>query len=351
VFSLVAGLCASAPAGPAKASITFPGHNGRIAVVVTDPKDASRPTNVMTMSPAGSHRRLITHTRAGRDSGPTNVAFSPDGRRIVFDQRACGDTCHYNVGLMSSGGSHRHLITHHSHGFDTNFGFSPDGSRVGFTRDGDLFVVGTRRGRAKRLTHYGIGVAANSPAFSPDGERVLFSKFEATYRDGVAATSETICVVAIEGDEQTCVADGSSPQWALNGRAILFTDADGSGISRMRPDGSGRRRLISGPRVRLLAFAPDGGHLAFLRETANGRALFVAKPDGTRRRAIMHDTEDFEAGIDMAFSPDARQVVYRRGARTRLYFSRIDGSHDKRIRVVPERLEGPSGSLAWAPSA
>jgi Tol biopolymer transport system component len=351
VLTLVAGVSSYAPAGTAKASVTFPGHIGKIAVVVTDPRDVLRPTNVMTMSRTGSHRRLITHTRTGRDSGPTNVAFSPDGRRIVFDQRACGDTCHSSVGLMSSSGYHRHLITHRSQGFDTNFGFSPDGSRVGFTRDGDLFVAGAHGGRAKRMTHYGIGVAANNPGFSPDGKRILFSRFEASYRDGVAASSETVCIIAIASREQTCVADGSSPQWAPNGRAILFTDADGSGISRMGPDGSERKRLISGPRLRPMAVAPNGRHFAFLRETANGRTLFVAKSDGTRRRAIMHDTNDFEASIDMAFSPDARQVVYRRDARTRLYLSRIDGSHDTRIRVTPQRLEGPSGSLAWAPSA
>ena len=349
-ISLIAGLGAPALTGTATASATFPGKSGRIAVVVTDPRDASRPTNVMTMSQDGSHRTLITHTRAGREAGPTNVAFSPDGRRIVFDRRACGDTCHSNIGVMSSNGSHTRLLTQRRGGFDTNFGFSPGGSRIGFTRDGrDIFVVSAHGGRPQRLTHYGAGVAAIGPSFSPDGRTVLFDKFEATYRNGIAASTDTICVVAIASREESCLGAGSSPGWAPGGRSILFTDPDNSGISAMRPDGSDTTVLISGSRMRPLAFSPDGKHFAFLRETATGRRLFIAKSDGTQRRTITHDRKDFEDSFDLAFSPDAQQVIYRRGGRTAFYASRIAGSHEKRIPVTPRRIEGPSGSLAWAP--
>jgi Tol biopolymer transport system component len=352
LVSLIAGLGSPAVTGQATASATFPGKNGRIAVVVTDPKDVSRPTNVMTMAPDGSHRRLITRTAAGRGGGPTNVAFSADGRRMVFDRRVCGDTCHSNVGVMSANGSHMRLLTRRRHGSDTNFGFSPNGRWVGFTRDGDIFVVRARGGRPKRLTRYGIGTIAVSVSFSPDGESVVFDKFEARYRDGAGDFGDTICVVSIAGRDETCLGEGSSPLFAPNGQAIVFTEANGSGISKMRPDGSGRTRLISGSRMRPLAFSPDGARFAFLRDEGDERRkLFIAKPDGTRGRAITGDREDFEANFDMAFSPDARNVIYRRGWRKPLYASRIDGSRTKRIPVTPKRVAVPSGSVAWAPRA
>jgi len=339
-ISLIAGLGALALTGAATAADTFPGKNGRIAVVVTDRNDPSRPTNVMTMSPNGSYSKLITHTPSGRDAGPTNVAFSPDGRRIVFDRRACRETCHYNVGVMNSKGAHMHRLTTRRHGFDTNFGFSPDGSRIGFIRDsGEISVVGAHGGSRERLTHYGVGVSASSPSFSPDGKSVLFDKFEGSYH---------VCMVAIASRDETCLGEGSSPRWAPGGQAIVFTDADGSGIATMRPDGSDRTRLISGSRMRPLAFSPDGRHFAFLREAGTGRTLFVAKPDGTRQRAITHDRKDFEDSFDVAFSPNAKKVIYRRGGRKGFYSSRTDGSHEKRILVTPRRIEGPSGSLAWA---
>lgn len=344
--SLIAGLGVLAPAGTATASATFPGTNGRIAVVVTNPKDAARPTSVMTMSPDGSHRKVLVHTRAGRDAGPTNVAFSPDGRRIVFDRRACPDTCHSNVGVVRSDGSHMRRLTHRRHGFDTNFGFSPDGSLAGFTRDGDgIFVVGAHGGRPTRLTREEGSVAVTSPSFSPDGTSVLFHRFEASSPD---ASTDTICVVAIASREQSCLAEGSSPRWAPNGHAILFTDADGSGIATMRPDGSHRTLLISGSRMRPLEFSPDGHHFAFLREAARGRTLVVATSDGARRRTISHDRKDFEDDFDVAFSPNGRKLIYRRSGRKGFSASRIDGSHEQRIRVTPRRIEGPGGSLAWA---
>jgi Tol biopolymer transport system component len=349
--SLVAGLGGAALAETATASATFPGKNGQIAVVVTDPHDAARATNVLTMSHRGSHRELITHTRAGHEAGPTNVAFSADGRRMVFDRRVCHDVCHSNVGVMRSDGSHVRLVTTRRHGFDTNFGFTTDGSLVGFTRDArEILVAGAKRGHAKRLARYAPGVAITSASFSPDGESVVFGKFESSYEDGTSSTSERVCVIAIASREETCLAEGSTPRWAPNGRSILFTGPGYSGIHRMRPDGSHERVLIAGDaRMRPLDFAPNGRHFAFLREVSSGTKIYVAKWDGTHRRTISHDRKFFENSFDVAFSPDSKQVIYRRGTRKSFYVSRIDGSHDKGIRVTPRRLEGPSGSLAWAP--
>lgn len=346
-ISVAAGLGAAALAGTATASPTFPGENGRMAVVVTRPDDASRPTDVMTMNPDGSHRKLIVHTRAKRDAGPTNIAFSPNGRRMVFDRRACPDGCHYNVGVVSSGGSHRRLLTRRRHGFDTNFGFSPDGHRIGFVRGfGDIYVVGTHGRHKKRLTHYAPGVAVTDRSFSPDSRSVYFHKFVAGQQAG---SSDTICVVTISSRQESCLGEGSYPRWAPDGRSILFTDPSASGIYTMKPDGSDRTLLISGSRVRPLEFSPDGKHFAYLRETRTGRKVYVAKSDGTQRRTITHDHDDFEASLDMAFSPDGKRLIYRGGSRKRVYASRIDGSHHKRIGVTPWRLEAPNGVLAWAP--
>jgi Tol biopolymer transport system component len=108
--------------------------------------------------------------------------------------------------------------------------------------------------------------------------------------------------------------------------------------------------------LRPLAFSPDGAHLAFLREDrgdadSERRTLFIAKSDGTRRRAITRDRKDFEDSFDVAFSPDGKNVIYRRDGRKGLYAGRLDGSHTKRILVTPRRIQGPGGSLAWAPRA
>src|SRR6266545_2765885 len=74
-LTAVAGLVALVLAGPAHA--TFPGRNGLIAFYSSTDQGAQ----IFTVRPNGRDLRQVTHV----SGDASNVDWSPDGRRIVFN--------------------------------------------------------------------------------------------------------------------------------------------------------------------------------------------------------------------------------------------------------------------------
>ena len=75
------------------------------------------------------------------------------------------------------------------------------------------------------------------------------------------------------------------PDFSPDGKRIVFARL-GSGIFRMNPDGSGLRRLTSGPRDIYPVWSRDGKRIAFLRPFKSGWRLFVMSPTGAGLRRL-----------------------------------------------------------------
>src|SRR5215831_1615605 len=94
---------------------------------------------------------------------------------------------------------------------------SPDGKRLAFVYQGDVWVVGSAGGRAMPLTMH-VEMDA-FPVFSPDGQWIAF----ASKRNG----NWDIYLVPAEGgpvQQLTCHANDEIPQgWSPDGSKIVFT--------------------------------------------------------------------------------------------------------------------------------
>jgi Tol biopolymer transport system component len=104
--------------GPAQAA--FPGPNGRI---VFDTAFSHRP-QIFTIRPDGTGLRQLTHVAKGHAAGSPEV--SPDGTRIVF-------TIDGQIWVMNANGSAQHQLTNQAGFQNQQPSWSPDGRKIVFS--------------------------------------------------------------------------------------------------------------------------------------------------------------------------------------------------------------------------
>ena len=276
---------AAAPAGPAT--------NGRIAYV--DVGDDTSSFDVFTVRPGGGGVRRLTAT--GDAFSP---AWSPDGRRIVFERNRLGAGTQFWV--MGPRGRHKRLLLSGLQGgrFPS---WSPTGSSIVFAADAaretrQLFVYRLRTGTVSRLTGPGRRHwSADQPAWSPRGDRIAFIRYNRRSRP----------------DLFTIRTDGSGlhrltrsafsefdPAWSPGGSRIAYTRSwqeqpCRSDVFVIAARGGTARKVLdrgcddSGP-----SWAPDGSRIVLYSNQKQGTpgwrrhsGLWTVRPDGTDARQLL----------------------------------------------------------------
>jgi Tol biopolymer transport system component len=257
--------CAGLFALPALAKAAFPGVNGPIAFErVVGPSTVE----VFTMEPDGAGQRSITQgvksTRA--------PSFSPDGTKIAFERDS-------DIWVMNPDGSKARAVVDdpgNGHPIDKSPSFSPDGEKIVFSRDtndnlstqDEIFTVDLDTGKLTNLTQNGIDFDEH-PTYSPDGSKIAWIRDE----NGGAAPDE-IFVMDADGDNQqnlsTFGTDDSTtwPDYSPDGSRIVFAH-DGDILTMDAGDGSDQQNLTPGPFIggSQPVYSPDGSQIAFARNT------------------------------------------------------------------------------------
>jgi TolB protein len=207
---------------------------------------------VWIMNADGSDQRPLTHGVAGAN----HPQFSPDGRRIIISERsltatcliACGPT---HIAIMNADGSHERLLTDDRHRYDSEPSFSPDGTRIIFTRwDGHndtaptLWVISADGSDQRQLTHDRHGRRIGQARFSPDGRTIVYR----SDRTGQAQ----IWLMNADGSHQRRLThdrgSDNEPFFSPDGRQIVF-ESDRTGTSQiwvMDADGTNQQQLTHG---------------------------------------------------------------------------------------------------------
>jgi hypothetical protein len=267
VAVLVSGLVAAAGTPPARAA--FPGRDGLIAFQ----SNRDGHDEIYVMKSDGTAQTRITDT-AGGNGDPS---WSADGSKIVLSSTRDGNAEIYS---MDAGGGNQVRLTTSPASTDETPVLSPDGSKIAFVSwaqaPAELWVMDANGANPVNITN--DPGYDTSPSWSPDGSKIMFSRdgdLFTIHPDGTGLTPITNTPGYSEYDAD----------WSPDGSRIVFLSTNGvtPGIVVANADGSSPRYLSSssytydsGPR-----WSPDGTFLVFdsLR-TGTNRAIYRTRADG-----------------------------------------------------------------------
>lgn len=284
---------------------------------------------------------------------PTGIGapdWSPDGKRIVFGLMGAGEPTRTYVIDAEGGGLHR--LTE----FEAFCpAWSPDGRRVAVVaRIGDSFsaerswlvTMNADGSGAKRIYRAARYRAIGCPAWSPEGDRLAFTKdYKLTVmgRDGRNARQ-----VAAPGHDLYDLA------WSPNGRSIAYTQwnarRNDDDVYVVRADGRSKPRLLARA-ADSPSWSPDGRSIAHLHRGA-GRTIddaYVVRMDGRSRPRLV------ARGVVSApaWSPDGRLLAVSRG-REGIFVVSARGGRPRRLPIDVQGIAssyvgGAPTFVAWSP--
>jgi hypothetical protein len=247
---------------------------------------------------------------------------------------------------------------------------SPDGQRVAYGKDGDIFVVNADGSQNTRVTN--DPTHDSFPLWSPDGQRIAFA------RDGDG--TRFLYVMNADGSQQTQLTNSSVNNflpglhysWSPDGQRIAITIQQGYGASILIADtnGGGFTHIPKqlqrdywpvwspdGKQIAFLAekwgnydpadaYPPPGGPpaLAYLTGSCCAANIYVMNTDGSQQMQLTT-----WGGGPPVWSPDSSKIAFisNRDMTDRyanMYAMNADGSQQTRLLAV-----GAGTPLVWSP--
>ncbi|HUW14349.1 MAG TPA: hypothetical protein VM537_31795, partial [Anaerolineae bacterium] len=140
-------------------------------------------------------------------------------------------------------------------------------------------------------------------------------------------------VINTDGSGHRVLSDmASEPAFSPDGQRVIFYAWPG-GLEAMRLDGSERSRIAHDTEAAFPAWSPDGKYIAF--HSWRGRAghfnIYIMRADGSEERMLVD-------GEQAAWSPDSNRLVYKgcEGSSCGLMIVNADGSGKRRLTTCDE---------------
>lgn len=224
--------------------------------------------------------------------------------------------------------------------FDTRVAFvSETGPRDRRTRR--LAIMDQDGANLRYLTDGRAIVVA--PRFSPSGDRLLYTSFEAGPPRIMIMDLATLRPRALQDQGGMTFA----PRFAPDGQTVVFSLARGGTTDLYTVHlGSGRvTQLTSAPSIATSpSFSPDGGRIAFESDRSGTQQLYVMGAGGGEPRRISFGAGRYATPV---WSPRGDLIAFTKAHQGRFHVGvmRVDGS-EERLLTASFLDEGPT----WAPN-
>ena len=330
---------------------------------------------------------------------PARPNYSPTGQTVAFEAYKGGT---FHIWIMHPDGTDIHQITS-GHGDDREPRFSPDGKKIAFSSDRafkgsyDIWVVDVATGALKQWTSNaadeyepawskdgseiafvsGVGINGttiqaanssgecrtlvtapkgahlNSPAFSPDGDKIAYTQFaggvsKLMVSGAQVGTSEDVFpfpVAWLPGDKLLYTADGKIKISSANASSTIDIPFEAQfalhrpsyQLKPFDPEPTEPKQVMG---IVSPALSPDGKRVVF--EALNQLWLMDI---GGKPKALTNDSFYKE---DPSWSPDGKRLAYSsdKAGFENLYVLNLDTNEEKRVIPSSEMAEVSS---AWSP--
>ena len=300
--------------------------------------------------PMGQRKLFVKHVSGGKPVALTTQyegnhvwpQWSPDESQISFE--AGGKRW-----LISPFPSDRRAIE----GADGTGGltWSPDGERVAYTREAELFVRASSGGEEVSLV---TTLRPSSPSWSPDGTKLAYVSGNDAYHfapfDMGNIAPSSIWVVSSTGGEPVQIIGGGTlnlcPHWLDDRNLIFVSDRHGrNDLYMMRLDESGApvgepRRVTAGLNAHSFTLSADRRLIAFCESTRRTNIWKLPIPE-PGRVASNGDAIPVTLGSQviegMDVSPDGEWLVFdsNRGGNQDIYKMRLPDGEQQQLTIDP----------------
>jgi Tol biopolymer transport system component len=223
----------------------------------------------------------------------------------------------------------------------------------------DIYTIHTQTGNVRRLTYH---LNAAEFAWSPDGRRVAVVSQEGKRRlvpqwfpsPGVdVRIPSRLRIMDVDGTQSRAVFEDKGwlrhITWLPDGEHLSFLafQHGEAGLYQMKVDGSERRLLARD--VQEYQWSADGRQVLFHHFVPREKDLWLMEADGTQKRCVAQIDED---ASNLAWSPTGQQIAFtsfsddEEGFRQHLCVMNLDGSGVRRVAELPNFDET---AFSWSP--
>ncbi len=318
-------------------------------------------------------------TGVSRPAG-ASLPFHDNGR-IVFTQNNFRFTQPEVASVKADGSARATLVR--GRGFHVSPAYSPDGQRIAFTSSrsqprgfqgneliySELYVMDDDGSHIRRLT-FSAKQIDYEPSWSPDGQRIVFSRGSSTTPPGEFLAPTDLWIIDLVSGQEHQVTNSPdaveiNPQWSPDGSRIAFdgdvADPGNNDVYTVRTNGTQLRRLTTQPGWDgNPSYSPDSRLIAFDSDRAGNSEIgtweiYIMRADGSGTRRLTHHPND---DSQPTFSPSGRSIAFAsdRDGRpdpgfpgyrvTDIFRMRVDGTHLMNLTQTPSRYEFDSD---WQP--